>query len=124
MAANMKDFQEHANDIAEKYLMALGHTRSYLTNIDWDGDGTNIHINFEASYCSCCSPDQETEYMPISYLWDDDWQKNIPGILAERKADAERAKQQKKRDAEQARRTQDLAQLAKLKAKYEDEGNE
>lgn len=116
----MPAFQEHAENIAEKYLESLGHTRAWITRLDFEG-GDTICINYEASHCSCCPPDHESEYMPIRYLWDENWEEEIDGIIAKRKAKAEREEAERKRKAEEAQRQRDLDQLAKLKAKYDTE---
>ena len=63
--------------------------------------------------------------MPITYLWEDEWRTEIPKQLAEKKAkakvEAERKQQEKRGIAQQEKRTKELATLAELKAKYEQE---
>lgn len=80
-----------------------------------------IEISIETYYCGCCGPDHDTENMPIHYLWDVEWQKEIPNILAERKAQKEREEAQQKERAEARRREAELKKLAELKAKYEED---
>lgn len=90
-----------------------------MSGLEFCGD--TIEISIETSYCGCCGNDHDTEYMPISYLWDEEWQKEIPGILAERKAAAERKKVEDERKRQQAKEKAERDQLAKLKAKYEED---
>lgn len=118
----MPDFQEHAEEIAEKYLEALGHTRAYITRLNFDG-GNSIEIEYEVSYCGCCPPDHETERMPIHFLWDEKARETeIDAIIEKRRIEKEREEQERKRRAEEAQRKTELAQLERLKAKYEKEG--
>ena len=97
----------------------MGYERSYVSDLTFCGD--TIEISIETSYCGCCGPDHDTEYMPISYLWDEEWQKEIPGILAERKKQKELKEAQQKKRAEERAREAELKKLAELKAKYEED---
>ena len=90
-----------------------------MSGLEFCGD--TIEISIETSYCGCCGNDHDTEYMPISYLWDEEWQKEIPGILAERKAAAERKKVEDERKRLVAQEKAERAQLAKLQAKYQED---
>lgn len=60
--------------------------------------------------------------MPIRYLWDENWKQEIDGIIAARKAEEKQKEEERKRQAEEAQRKNELTQLARLKAKYEQEG--
>lgn len=119
IAAYMDEFQDRAEDLAEKYLKSLGHRRASITRLEYDLE--RIGIRYETSNCSCCQPDTDYESMPTRYLWDDDWEKEIDQIIAKRKKDEQEKKERDRKRAEAANRKRELNQLAALKAKYEKE---
>lgn len=97
----------------------MGHERGYVSELEFNCG--HIIISIETYYCGCCGPDHDSESMPIEYLWDEDWQKEIPAILAERKKQKELKEAQQKKRAEERAREAELKKLAELKAKYEKE---
>ena len=90
-----------------------------MSGLEFCGD--TIEISIETSYCGCCGNDHDTEYMPISYLWDEEWQKEIPAILEARKLAEEERKEREAREREEAKRKRELAELERLQAKYKED---
>lgn len=107
----------------EDYETKLLDSRDWIESIDFDPDNETIEITVEIRYCGCCPGDYETRYLPISYLWDEDWvgrEKERQDM--ERKAEEERKKEreaQKEKEREEKR----YQQFLEMKKEYEGEDN-
>ncbi len=97
----------------------MGYNRGSVSSLEFNS-GT-IGITIETYHCGCCGPDTDYESMPIEYLWDTEWQAEVPKILAERKKQEKLKEAQQQKRAQERARVAELKKLAELKAKYEEE---
>jgi predicted RNase H-like nuclease (RuvC/YqgF family) len=71
---------EAAKETAERWLAIFGGRNEWLTSIEIDCefeediDSSSIEINTEASHCSCCGNDYDSHSIPLSYIWDTEWE--------------------------------------------------
>jgi hypothetical protein len=122
-----------AEETAERWLKIFGNSREYITNmevdcwdVDWeqyDGDeftgGGSIDISTEANYCSCCSPDYDSHTIPLSYIWDEEWEDREREKIAEAKRLEEERKAAKKAEDAKKREEKRYADFLKMKEEYE-----
>ena len=85
---------------AEDYEAKLLGNNGWVNKIDFDSESGLIEIEEEWSYCGCCSNDFENVYLPISYLWDEDW----VGREKERRDQERKAEEQRKKEREEQRK--------------------
>lgn len=125
---------EAAKETAERWLKIFGNPKEYITSIevdcwdvDWedyedgfDGSGS-IDISTEASYCGCCSPDYDSHSIPLSYIWDPDWEQREKDKIAERKRIEDERKAAKKAEEDKKRAEKRYADFLKMKEEYEGE---
>ena len=116
IAANIDEFEELCRDTARLYMQMTGKRFKYVEHIEHDG-GDSMRIEYNAAACGCCY-DGDYEYMPYSYLWDDDWKEDaMEGI----KAREEKEKREKEKADAQAKRVQEekeRAEFLRLKEKF------
>ena len=62
-------------------------------------EGDVIEYTTEYWHCSSCGSDSDEGYIPIEYLWDEDWVEH-----AKAKKEADEAEQKRKAEADKARR--------------------
>lgn len=116
----MEEFGDYAEKIASQYL-SINNSYAYLKHLEY-GYGV-ITIHWEES-ARCCVIDGGTIDMPIQYLWEPDWKAKMiaeqEDIKAKNKAKAKKEADALKRKMAKDNRKRELAQLAKLKLKYEE----
>lgn len=117
----MSEYGEYAENIADKYLSIIGKPRARITHLEYTYGGVIIHWQESAR---CCIIDGGSLDMPIHYLWEWDWETKLIAKLKQdedkRKAEAKKQADIEKREKAKAKRKREIAQLAKLKAKYEE----
>lgn len=119
----MVEFGDHAESIADRYLniILFGKPRARIISMEYIYGSVILH--WEESARSCVI-DGGTIDMPIHYLWERDWEEKLIAKLKqdedERKAEAKKQADIEKRERAVTKREREIAQLAKLKLKYEE----
>ena len=117
----MGEFNEYAEREAAKYLKIICNSYAYITHLEYNYGVITIH--WEESARSCVI-DGGTIDMPIDYLWDREWETKLLAKIKqdedEKKAEAQKQADIDKREKAKAKREREIAQLAKLKLKYEE----
>ena len=116
IAANIDEFEELCRETARIYMQMTGKKFKYIEHIEHDG-GHSMRIEYNAAACGCCY-DGDYEYMPYSYLWDDDWKEEAMETIRERE---EMEKQKKEEAAAKAKKLQEekeREEFLRLKEKY------
>lgn len=113
----MDEFTDHAEEIAQQYISALGLSGE-ISKLRY---GYGEHIFIEHGIWCCGSFDADETMMPTHFLWTPDWRDEIERIRTER--EAQRKADNERREAErlESKRKAELKRLAELKAKYEQE---
>lgn len=119
------EMQKMIGDLANLYIDNFGCGRDNITEIRFGYDATTgdtntnvIEVATEHYHCSCCGPEYDTHYIPIYYLWDQDWLKREE----ESRAAAKKRKEQEKKEEERKRvelmKNARKAQYEKLKEEF------
>ena len=119
---------KEVKDAAERYMNKFGGNKESITSINEDCyyddelDGfETIEISTEAYYCGCCGPDYESYSIPLSYIWDKNWEEKETERRAEAKRKKEEAIAQKKAEEDKKREEKRYADFLKMKDEYEGE---
>jgi len=116
---------EAATETAERWLSIFGGGREHITNMEvdcWDADAIDsgtIDISTETYYCSCCGPDYDSHSLPLSYIWDEEWEDREKEKIAERKRLEEERKAAKKVEDDKKREEKRYANFLEMKEEYE-----
>ncbi len=116
LAAWMPQMYELADTVADQYGKLQGMERGGATDITFEGD--MIEFQWEAYYCGCCGPDTEYMSMPISYLWDKDWQEHAKKEIARKKEERKQREEADKVKRAAAQEAAERKKLEELQAKY------
>ncbi len=114
-----------AKATAERWLTVFGYGGEWITSIECDcfdladvEHGT-IDISTEESYCSCCSNDYNSHSIPVSYIWDPDWEDRDVKRRAEEKRLEDERKAAKKIEDAKKREEKRYAKFLEMKEEYE-----
>lgn len=114
IAEDMQEFTELAYERATEFLKSKGISDPYPVEMEYYENG--ISITYEI--CKCGDYERENEWMPIEYLWDDDWyetRKEIEQKAKEEKEARLKAEAEKRKTAQEKH---ERAELERLKKKY------
>lgn len=89
-----------------------------------DGDtvefyGDTIEIGWEEYHCGCCGPDHEDIAFPISYLFNEDWEKELQEKKAKEQAEKEARALKEKQEAAARKLEKERKKYLELRAKFE-----
>jgi hypothetical protein len=106
---------------AEKLAEQVGQVHGYFDD-RWkldevEVDTANIRAVFWAQICG--EIDYESITFPLSYLWDDDWEKKERDAIRKYREEQEKIRAEKEEKIRVEQETNERAQLERLKAKYE-----
>lgn len=117
---------KEVKEAAERYINKFGGHREHISSINedcWYDDELNGHetidIETEAYYCGCCGPDYEHYSIPLSYIWDKNWEEKETARREEAKRKKEEAFAQKKAEEDKEREEKRYANFLKMKEEYE-----
>lgn len=116
---DIQEFTELAEQRAIEYLRSKGISEPYPTMMEYQPNG--ISVSYETYRFG--DWERESEWMPIEYLWDDNWyetQKEITRKAKEEKKARLEAEAEKSRIAHEK---SERAELERLKTKYEKEND-
>lgn len=117
--------EEAATETAERWLKIFGAGRESISNMEvdcWEDNGIEngtIDISTETYYCGCCGPDHDSHSLPLSYIWDKDWEKREKEKIAEKKRKETERKAKEKIAADKKRADKRYADYLKMKEEYE-----
>ncbi len=111
---------EAVKKFGEEYDEKFCGSRGWVTKVDFDPEAALIEIEEEWSYCGCCSNDYENYYLPIEYLWDDDWVGREKEKREEKIRLREEEKAEKKAEREAERKEARYQSYLSMKEEYED----
>jgi hypothetical protein len=87
---------------------------------DWEINYNGmIEVNSEHYHCSCCGPDHDTHYVPVSYLWTENWREIEEERRAAEKRKEDGIKKAKETKAKKAAEEARKLQYEKLKEEFE-----
>lgn len=122
------------NELVEEYISKFCDYKEHLENLEFDPydydnkadndgdpwlDNNTISFTTYAYYCGCCGPDYEYYAIPLSYLWDDDWQEQERATREAKKLAEEERKAKEKAEAEKERERKRYEQFLKMKEEFE-----
>lgn len=119
-AAPHVEVQGKVKEFVEEYDTLFLDSREWVEHFEIDYIGETIDITTTVSSgCGCCSDDTEYLYLPLSYMWNDDWkgdrQQEIDNEAAAAKVRAEKRREEEAIKAKERRRKQYL----ELKEEFE-----
>jgi len=122
----IRELKEQAKELAFQYCKLKGYfwfhgpdDSSYFNNADITFDENFIHLSWDDGHCSGCS---ETEYLeiPIHYLFDENWQKEVKVRMEEEKIRLEEKKKEKEVEEALKKEEREKAEYERLKRKFEE----
>ena len=117
-------YAKYHQDFLDGRLKDEGDFKEYT--VDQEG----VELEFDVSYCGCCSNESESAYVPIEFFgdYDEAKEKKLIALRLIKIAKAEKAKEAKAKKLEEAERAKvvyeaslkrdELETLARLTAKY------
>lgn len=104
-AATHMDIQDKLQAFSEEFDSKFCDTREYVESYEIDHYADTIDIITSLSSCGCCRDDTEYYYLPLSYLWDENWIEARQEIV--KQETATRKKQEEERRAAEAVRSKE-----------------
>ena len=115
---NIEEFEELAHKAAETYLTLKGKYYRDIENISYYNGVADIEYN--SSGCGCCR-DIDSEYMPLDFFLDNDWQERVKAEVIREQKEAERKAKRAKNASVKREKARRLANYKKLKEEFEGE---
>lgn len=125
LSRHMRDYLDLCEDIGEKYFKAM-YTKPewdwHYTVLDSENSDFEYSIRFKIMYNNNSGADWEEESfsIPTEWLYWDGFDNHLKELVAKKKAEAKAEREKNAKKAARSTEQKELAQLKKLKEKYED----
>jgi hypothetical protein len=116
-----EELYKQVEGIAEDYIKIKdGREIDTIDGIIIDEYGIEV-TGRNYSRCGCCSDEYESYDIPISYLWDPDWQQDLRKELNKRNLEALKKKAEEKKEQERKAKEAEYKRFLELKEKFDEE---
>ena len=109
---------ERMKDIADQYIrIRRGKELDDIESIVLEDEFIEVS-GTEWSSCNCCSDEYYSYSIPVSYLWDVDWDEKLRKQMLEENLAAVKAKQERDAKAKKEQEERDYKKFLELKEKF------